>query len=214
MSNAVASLPSPDDPAPELPHNLSAEAAVIGSILYDNNAFQRVSDILRPIDFYAPAHQEIFEACMMLIQNGRVADGVTLREQFDKDERLTQIGGAQYLAALLDSAAFGPEVQDYARSIRDLAMRRELINIGAGVQSRAQHHDRDVDAETKRLCETISALSIPVIVVSNEVGLGLVPETPLGRAFRDAQGRLNQDIAKVCERVEFIAAGLPMLLKG
>lgn len=80
--------------------------------------------------------------------------------------------------------------------------------------SNLMHHDRDVDAETKRLCETISALSIPVILVSNEVGLGLVPETPLGRAFRDAQGRLNQDIAKVCERVEFIAAGLPMLLKG
>ncbi|MEO1189741.1 MAG: DnaB-like helicase N-terminal domain-containing protein, partial [Pseudomonadota bacterium] len=145
MSNAIAPLHSPEESGPELPHNLSAEAAVIGSILYDNNAFQRVSDILRPVDFYAPAHQEIFEACQMLIQNGRVADGVTLREQFEKDERLTQIGGAQYLADLLDSAAFGPEVQDYARIIRDLAMRRELINIGAGVQSRAQHHDRDVD---------------------------------------------------------------------
>ncbi|MEL7111514.1 MAG: DnaB-like helicase C-terminal domain-containing protein [Pseudomonadota bacterium] len=145
MSNAIAPLQPPEDSSPELPHNLSAEAAVIGSILYDNNAFQRVSDILRPSDFYAPAHQEIFDACQMLIQNGRVADGVTLREQFEKDERLTQIGGAQYLADLLDSAAFGPEVQDYARIIRDLAMRRELINIGAGVQSRAQHHDRDVD---------------------------------------------------------------------
>ena len=145
MSNAIAPLQSPEDAGPDLPHNLSAEAAVIGSILYDNNAFQRVSDILRPTDFYAPAHQEIFDACQMLIQNGRVADGVTLREQFEKDERLTQIGGAQYLADLLDSAAFGPEVQDYARIIRDLAMRRELINIGAGVQSRAQHHDRDVD---------------------------------------------------------------------
>ena len=145
MSQVIAPLQTSEPSGPELPHNLSAEAAVIGSILYDNNAFQRVSDILRPIDFYAPAHQEIFEACQMLIQNGRVADGVTLREQFEKDERLTQIGGAQYLADLLDSAAFGPEVQDYARIIRDLAMRRELINIGAGVQTRAQHHDRDVD---------------------------------------------------------------------
>ncbi len=145
MSTAISPLPESDEPGRELPHNLSAEAAVIGSILYDNNAFQRVSDFLRPGDFYAPAHQEIFEACMMLIQNGRVADGVTLREQFEKDERLTQIGGAQYLADLLDSAAFGPEVQDYARIIRDLAMRRELIDIGAGVQSRAQHHDREGD---------------------------------------------------------------------
>jgi len=145
MSNAVAPLSEPEKSTPDLPHNLSAEAAVIGSILYDNNAFQRVADILRPSDFYAPAHEEIFEACQLLIQNGRVADGVTLREQFEKDERLTAIGGAQYLANLLDSAAFGPEVQDYARIIRDLAMRRELINIGAGVQSRAMTHDRESD---------------------------------------------------------------------
>jgi replicative DNA helicase len=145
MSTVVTPIDSADAPVKETPNNLSAEAAVIGSILYDNNAFQRVADILQPSDFYAPAHQEIFEACQLLIQNGRVADGVTLREQFEKDERLTVIGGAQYLADLLDSAAFGPEVQDYARIIRDLAMRRELINIGAGVQSRAQTHDREVD---------------------------------------------------------------------
>ena len=145
MSTAIASIDQPEDAARELPHNLSAEAAVIGSILYDNNAFQRVADILRPSDFYAPAHEEIFTACQLLIQNGRVADGVTLREQFDKDERLTSIGGATYLANLLDSAAFGPEVQDYAHMIRDLAMRRELIDIGAGVQSRAMVHDRETD---------------------------------------------------------------------
>ena len=53
-------------------------------------------------------------------------------------------GASEALERIL-SAAFGPEVQDYARIIRDLAMRRELINIGAGVQSRAQHHDREVD---------------------------------------------------------------------
>lgn len=80
--------------------------------------------------------------------------------------------------------------------------------------SNLMHHDRDVQAETTRLCDAISAFSIPIILVSNEVGLGIVPETPLGRAFRDEQGRLNQAVASVCDKVEFIAAGLPITLKG
>ncbi|MCG8443444.1 MAG: bifunctional adenosylcobinamide kinase/adenosylcobinamide-phosphate guanylyltransferase, partial [Caulobacterales bacterium] len=74
--------------------------------------------------------------------------------------------------------------------------------------------ERDAEAETARLLAALTGAGGPVILVSNEVGLGLVPETPLGRAFRDAQGRLNQAVAAVCGRVEFIAAGLPLALKG
>ncbi|MEL7546584.1 MAG: bifunctional adenosylcobinamide kinase/adenosylcobinamide-phosphate guanylyltransferase, partial [Pseudomonadota bacterium] len=73
--------------------------------------------------------------------------------------------------------------------------------------------NRDVETETTQLCRSLSTLAIPVILVSNEVGLGLVPETPLGRTFRDAQGRLNQAVAAICNRVEFVAAGLPITLK-
>ena len=80
--------------------------------------------------------------------------------------------------------------------------------------SNLMHHDRDVENETAKLCEAVSAMSIPIVLVSNEVGLGLVPETPLGRAFRDAQGRLNQAVSGVCDRVDFVTAGLPIRLKG
>ncbi|MEM1086456.1 MAG: bifunctional adenosylcobinamide kinase/adenosylcobinamide-phosphate guanylyltransferase [Pseudomonadota bacterium] len=80
--------------------------------------------------------------------------------------------------------------------------------------SNLMHHERDVEAESARLVEAIRTMPVPIILVSNEVGLGLVPETPLGRAFRDAQGRLNQAVASVCDRVEFVAAGLPLVLKG
>lgn len=80
--------------------------------------------------------------------------------------------------------------------------------------SNLMHHDRDVGNETERLCTELSQCAGEVILVSNEVGLGLVPETPLGREFRDAQGWLNQAIAAVCDTVEFVAAGLPIKLKG
>jgi adenosylcobinamide kinase/adenosylcobinamide-phosphate guanylyltransferase len=80
--------------------------------------------------------------------------------------------------------------------------------------SNLMHHDRDVDLETERLCAHLNEHTGSIILVSNEVGLGLVPETLLGRAFRDAQGRLNQRVADVCDTVEFVAAGLPIKLKG
>jgi adenosylcobinamide kinase / adenosylcobinamide-phosphate guanylyltransferase len=73
--------------------------------------------------------------------------------------------------------------------------------------------ERDPDIEARRLTRFLGVAKYPVVFVSNEVGLGLVPETPLGRRFRDAQGRLNQLIAACVPNVVFIAAGLPLWLK-
>ena len=73
---------------------------------------------------------------------------------------------------------------------------------------------RDLDAETKRLCRALGELPGPAVLVSNEVGMGLVPDTPLGRRFRDAQGRLNQAVAATVPSVVFVVAGLPLRLKA
>jgi adenosylcobinamide kinase / adenosylcobinamide-phosphate guanylyltransferase len=73
---------------------------------------------------------------------------------------------------------------------------------------------RDPAAESDMLQQALCACPGPVVLVSNEVGMGLVPETPLGRHFRDAQGRLNQSMAACCDRVVFVAAGLPLILKS
>lgn len=72
---------------------------------------------------------------------------------------------------------------------------------------------RDPEIESRRLARFLNVAASPIVMVSNEVGLGLVPETPLGRDFRDAQGRLNQIIAATVPNVVFIAAGLPLWLK-
>ncbi|MES0808747.1 bifunctional adenosylcobinamide kinase/adenosylcobinamide-phosphate guanylyltransferase [Roseibium sp. SCPC15] len=73
--------------------------------------------------------------------------------------------------------------------------------------------EKDVGEETRRLCSAIRNLRGPCIFVSNEVGMGIVPDNRLSRSFRDAQGRINQDIAEVCSQVVFVAAGQPLLLK-
>lgn len=72
----------------------------------------------------------------------------------------------------------------------------------------------DVTTRCAALVAALTASRAKLFIVSNEVGMGLVPETALGRAFRDAQGRLNQQVAAVATVVEFIVAGLPLRLKG
>jgi adenosylcobinamide kinase / adenosylcobinamide-phosphate guanylyltransferase len=71
----------------------------------------------------------------------------------------------------------------------------------------------DIDAGVASLIDVLTRAPGPVVLVSNEVGLGIVPETPLGRRFRDAQGRLNQMVAAQADHVIFMAAGLPLVLK-
>jgi adenosyl cobinamide kinase/adenosyl cobinamide phosphate guanylyltransferase len=71
----------------------------------------------------------------------------------------------------------------------------------------------DVTAATASLAASLAARTAPTILVGNEVGLGIVPETPLGRAFRDEAGRLNQQIAALSGRVLFMVAGLPLTVK-
>ena len=71
-----------------------------------------------------------------------------------------------------------------------------------------------LDEEFATLRAALRDAAGPVVLVANEVGLGLVPETPLGRRFRDAAGWLNQEIAALADRVVFVAAGLPLVLKG
>jgi adenosylcobinamide kinase / adenosylcobinamide-phosphate guanylyltransferase len=72
---------------------------------------------------------------------------------------------------------------------------------------------RRFDDEDAMLCSALRLAGGPIVLVTNEVGLGLVPETPLGRQFRDAAGRLNQLVAALADRVVFVAAGLPLVLK-
>ncbi|MBN9080642.1 MAG: bifunctional adenosylcobinamide kinase/adenosylcobinamide-phosphate guanylyltransferase [Rhizobiales bacterium 62-17] len=73
---------------------------------------------------------------------------------------------------------------------------------------------QDVTAQSQALTEAVAACPHPLILVSNEVGFGIVPENALGRAFRDAQGRLNQAVAATAVKVVLVVAGLPLWIKG
>ncbi|MEP6276501.1 replicative DNA helicase [Hyphomonas sp.] len=197
-------MPLDDAPASTIapPHNLSAEAAVLGAILFDNNAYQRVADILRPSDFYAPAHQELFDVSATMIQQGRIADGVTLREHFEKAEKLAEIGGARYLEQLLDSAAFGPEVGDYARMIRDLAMRRSLVGIGSELTGRALNPTPEENGERQ-------------IELAERQLFDLAERGSSGRGFTTFSEALTESLknAEAAFKREGKIAGIPTVLR-
>lgn len=76
------------------------------------------------------------------------------------------------------------------------------------------HAGRDIDREVRSLLESLTGLEAPVVLVANEVGLGVVPDNPMARAFRDHAGKLNQTLAARADRVVLVTAGLPLALKS
>jgi replicative DNA helicase len=130
-------------PYREAPHNIEAEQALLGAILVNNEAAHRVLGFLESQHLYEPVHGRIFEACQKLIERGQIATPVTLRTYFENDDALADVGGAQYLARLAGSAITIINAEDYGRTIYDLALRRQLIDLGEDVVNRA--YDSDID---------------------------------------------------------------------
>jgi replicative DNA helicase len=136
----------------QAPHNLEAEQALLGSILVNNEAAQKVQGFLEPEHFYEPVHGRIYEAVLKLVDKNQIADPVKLKPYFENDESLADVGGAQYLVRLAASAATIINAEDYGRTIYDLAMRRALIQIGEQMVNEA--YDAPVDAEaTEQISE-------------------------------------------------------------
>jgi replicative DNA helicase len=135
------------EPNPELlrtpPYNTEAEQALLGAMLINNTAYLRVSEFLQREHFGNAVHGRIFAAIGKLLERGQIANPVTLKNLFDQDGALTEIGGAQYLARLAGAAATIINVEDYGRAVHDLYLRRELITLGEDVVNDAFKQDLD-----------------------------------------------------------------------
>jgi len=130
----------------EPPHNLEAEQALLGAVLINNRAYERVSEFLVPEHFADPVNGRIFEACGRLIDRGQIATPVTLKGMFDQDEALKEVGGATYLVRLAASVVTVINAEDYGREIRDCFLRRQLIEIGETIVNDAFSRDLDSPA--------------------------------------------------------------------
>jgi len=130
----------------ELPHNFEAEQGVLGMLLIDNNQLERVSELLRPQHFSHPSHQNIYSVIEKMVERGLEAKYTTLKDYFEKDEGLDSVGGAQYLEALQKEVPVINNIHDYAQTIYDRYLRREIIRLNLDTNNDAYNFDIERDA--------------------------------------------------------------------
>lgn len=130
----------------QLPKNIEAEQALIGALLANNKTFEKVSEILRPEHFADPIHAKIYDIISKLITRNHVADTITLKNYFEQDGSLEEVGGYKYLIKLADSATPLTNAEYYAQFIYDKYLRRELIATGFDIVNNATKEDLDTDA--------------------------------------------------------------------
>jgi replicative DNA helicase len=153
MSTALASLPFARPGEPEMrlaPHNVEAEQALLGAILVHNEAFDRVSDFLRPEHFYEGIHQRVYELIRTLISGGKMATPITLKSHLG-DVDLGGITITQYLASLARAATTVVNAAEYGRIVHELAVRRDLILIGEDISATA--YDAPADSTPRQQIE-------------------------------------------------------------
>lgn len=162
------------------PHNLEAEQALLGAILVNNEACDRVTGFLLPEHFFEGVHARIFEAASTLIRAGKLASPVTLKSFFENDETLNDIGGPVYLARMAAAATTIINAEEYGRAIYELAQRRRLIGIGGDIVNDA--FDTPVDRSARDLIETAEQ-SLYEIAETGRYGQGF---QPFGTALTEA----------------------------
>ena len=137
---------SGDDAPAQTPHNLEAEQALLGALLFDNAAYERISDSLQARHFYDPFHARLYAAIEEHIRKGQLAEPIMLVDRFKHDPAFEELGGLRYLADLVDHAPPAANAPDYARAVYDLALKRDLIRIGGEIAVTATRGDAELSA--------------------------------------------------------------------
>ena len=130
----------------KMPKNIEAEQALLGAILANNKAFEKISELLKPFHFADPVNTKVYEVISKLIQRGHSADVITLKNYFEQEGVLDEVGGHKYLVKLAESSSPFTNAEYYAQFIYDKYLRRELINTGFEIVNEASKEDLDTNA--------------------------------------------------------------------
>ncbi len=127
------------------PQHLEAEQSVLGGILIENEAINRVTEILDADDFYRDAHRKIFNALINLSERDEPADLITLTNELRKTDQLDSIGGASYLTSLIDSVPTAANIEYYAKIVKEKAILRKLIQTSTEIITQSYEDRGDVE---------------------------------------------------------------------
>ena len=124
----------------QMPCNIEAEQAVIGSILVSNDIYDEVSPIIDSQKFFDPIHIKIYETIENLIAKGLLANPITLKNHFENNEGLKELGGQEYLIKITKFSTSIKQAIDYANIVQEMHIRRELIKISESVLDQASNN--------------------------------------------------------------------------
>lgn len=133
----------PQDPDPQLgalklpPHSMEAEQSLLGGLLLDNSAWDRVGDMVTEVDFYRDEHRRIFQHIAKLVEMGKPADVVTVYESLDKNGEAQQAGGLAYLGELANNTPSASNIRRYGEIVRERAILRKLVTVGDSIAAGA-----------------------------------------------------------------------------
>ena len=138
----------PKDIKNKQPSNIEAEQALIGSILVNNDIIDEISTIVSSTSFYDPAHIKIYEVIENLNNKGMIANPITLKNYFEKDDMLSEVGGTEYLVKLTRFSSSAKQSIDYAKIVHEMFLRRELVMISDKLSSEtlnANEHEQNAE---------------------------------------------------------------------
>src|SRR3989344_2070226 len=143
------------------PQNLEAEQSVLGCLLIDKNAIFKTADQLRPDDFYAPAHEKIYETILELFEKHQPIDIISLTNRLKEKGALGDVGGSAYLAELTNQITTAAHVEHYVKLVRDKKFLRDLIQASSQI-------NEDVFEPTKEVEDIIDSIEQKILAISQK----------------------------------------------
>ena len=145
MEKAKLTLTSAEEN--KLPSNIEAEQSLIGSVLVNNDIIDEISNIVNAGKFFDPIHRKIYEVIENLNNKGMIANPITLKNYFENDSGLTEVGGVDYLVKLTRFSSSIKQAIDYAKIIHEMYVKRELILISDGISDQAKDDQAEKTGE-------------------------------------------------------------------